>query len=82
MGHPEARGNGQKGVSSPVLSLSKERPQGLWRAERTAVREHDKGPTCLREAATAKAGNAAGTLFQHFLTRIQTQLDLRSTVEI
>ncbi len=20
------------------------RPQGLWRAERTAVREHDKGP--------------------------------------
>ncbi len=29
------------------------------------VREHDKGPTCLREAATAKAGNAAAALFQH-----------------
>ncbi len=27
MGHPEARGNGQKGVSSPVLSLSKERSE-------------------------------------------------------
>ncbi|MEE9233435.1 MAG: hypothetical protein V3U07_08240 [Nitrospirales bacterium] len=24
------------------------------------VREHDNGPTCLREAAPAKAGNAAG----------------------
>ena len=39
------------------------------------VREHDKEPTCLREAASAKAGNAAGlsavalaktdALFQH-----------------
>jgi len=28
------------------------------------VREDDKGPTCLREAAPAKAGNAAGGLFQ------------------
>ena len=29
------------------------------------VREHDKGPTCLRGAAPAEAGNAAGRLFQH-----------------
>ena len=39
------------------------------------VREYDKGPTCLREAAPAEAGNAAGlsavalakadALFQH-----------------
>jgi hypothetical protein len=27
------------------------------------VRGHDKAPTCLREAATAKAGNAAGGPF-------------------
>jgi len=27
------------------------------------VREHDKGPTCLREAASAEAGNAAGGPF-------------------
>ena len=36
------------------------RPQARWRAERTRVRAHDQGPTCLREAATAKAGNATG----------------------
>ncbi len=30
-----------------------------------AVREHDKGATCLREAASAEAGNAAGGHFQH-----------------
>jgi hypothetical protein len=29
------------------------------------VREHDHAATCLREAAPAKAGNAAGGLFQH-----------------
>ena len=32
------------------------------------VREHDKGATCLREAVSAKAGNAAGGLFQHSLS--------------
>jgi hypothetical protein len=36
----------------------------VWRAERTAIREHAKRPTCLRVAASAKAGNAAGELFQ------------------
>ena len=29
------------------------------------VREHDKIATCLRVAASAKAGNAAGGFFQH-----------------
>ncbi|MEE9232251.1 MAG: hypothetical protein V3U07_02240 [Nitrospirales bacterium] len=32
------------------------------------VREHDKGATCLREAASAKAGNPAGGLFQRSLS--------------
>ncbi|MGV7229060.1 MAG: hypothetical protein ACQ9IQ_10425, partial [Nitrospirales bacterium] len=31
------------------------------------VREHRKLATCLREAATAKAGNAAGGFFQQTL---------------
>ena len=43
------------------------------------VREHDNGPTYLREAALAKAGNAAGgpfgqtqgMLFQQSLNRIR-----------
>jgi hypothetical protein len=30
-----------------------------------SVRESDKTATCLREAAPAKAGNAAGGFFQH-----------------
>jgi hypothetical protein len=34
-----------------------------------SLREHDKGSTCLREAATAKAGNAADFIFQHPLER-------------
>jgi hypothetical protein len=29
------------------------------------VREHGKSATCLREAAPAKAGNAAAGFFQH-----------------
>ena len=36
----------ERGCSKPVLSCAEERPparpQELWRAERTAVREHDK----------------------------------------
>ncbi len=32
------------------------------------VREHDKEATCLRDAASAKAGTAAGGLFQHSLS--------------
>jgi len=36
--------NVQKDSSSPVPSLSRERPQALWRAEHTGVREHGKGP--------------------------------------
>jgi len=63
MGHPEARGNDPKGVSSPVLSLSKERSENA---------------AGLSAVALAKAG----TLFQHSLTQIQTQLDLRSIVGI
>jgi hypothetical protein len=31
------------------------------------VHEHNKIATCLREAASAKAGNAAGGFFQHSL---------------
>ncbi|MEE9232693.1 MAG: hypothetical protein V3U07_04500, partial [Nitrospirales bacterium] len=39
--------------------------EGERRDERQACeREADKDPTCLREAAPAKAGNAAGGLFQ------------------
>jgi hypothetical protein len=34
-----------------------------------SVREHDKTATCLRVAASAKAGNAAGGFFQHSLKR-------------
>jgi hypothetical protein len=30
-----------------------------------SVREHGKRATCLRVAASAKAGNAAGGFFQH-----------------
>ncbi len=32
-----------------------------------SVREHGKMATCLREAASAKAGNAAGGFFQYSL---------------
>ena len=37
------------------------------------VREHDKMATCLRVAASAKAGNAAGGFFQHSLGRIAAE---------
>jgi hypothetical protein len=38
------------------------------------IREHGKMATCLREAAPAKAGNAAGGFFQqnHYRNRCET----------
>ena len=39
-----------------------------------SVREHGKRATCLREAATAKAENAAGGFFQHSQNRNTTSL--------
>jgi len=48
-----ATGDVQKGALSPILSLSKERSQALWREERTGARQ--------------RAENAADALFQHSL---------------
>ncbi|MCH7615444.1 MAG: hypothetical protein IH978_06890 [Nitrospinae bacterium] len=53
-----ATGDVQKGALSKAAGALARGAYGL-------VREHDKGPTCLREAATAEAGNAADALFQH-----------------
>ena len=41
------------------------------------VREHDKMATCLREAASAKPGNAAGDFFQHSLSLIDRRIGIR-----
>ncbi len=57
-GWPIASENVQKGPSSKAAWLL---AHGAYRG----IREHAKRPTCLREAAPAKAGNAAGGLFQH-----------------
>ncbi len=49
-----------------VLSLGQGR-RGFGARSVYGTCEDDKGPTCLREAAPAKAGNAAGGLFQQAL---------------
>jgi hypothetical protein len=56
------------------------RPQPLGRGAYGGVREHNPGATCLRVAASAKAGNTAGGFFQHSQSGIksphQTQQNL------
>ncbi len=58
--HVEKQGSVQKGSSSKAAAVWASGANG-------GVREHDHAATCLREAAPAKAGNAAGSLFQHSL---------------
>ncbi len=45
---------------APRRALPQARPQGIWRAERTAVREHDKGP----RTPLGPFGKTQGMLFQ------------------
>ncbi len=53
---------GRRGFGARIVHGVRE---GERREERQACeREADKGPTCLREAAPSKAGNAAGGLFK------------------
>ena len=56
----------QQGRESPDVSR---RVLHLFDARSVhGVREHGKRATCLRVAASAKAGNAAGSFFQHSLS--------------
>jgi len=47
-----------------VVSVRPARLQPFFARSVLPVREHRKMATCLREAATAKAGNAAGGFFE------------------
>ena len=53
-----AGGNVKKSPSSKAAAI-------LTRGAYIEVHEHGKMATCLRVAASAKAGNAAGGIFQH-----------------
>ena len=49
-----------------VQKVSSSKAAAAWaRGTYTKVREHGKVATCLRVAASAKAGNAADGFFQH-----------------
>jgi hypothetical protein len=64
--HSKKFGSVQKGSSSPVLRPLEGKAAATWTGGAyEGVRERGQGATCLREAAPAKAGNAAGGLFQH-----------------
>ena len=52
---------------APKHAFPRARPQAVGARSIHRVCEHHNGPTCLREAAPAKAGNAAGGLFQQLL---------------
>jgi hypothetical protein len=57
-------GSVQKGSSSPEALEGK--AAATWTGVAyEGVREHGQVATCLREAAPAKAGNAAGGIYQH-----------------
>ncbi len=71
---PQGDFEGQRprvGSKKHALSLSEGSVQQghshfcVWSVQ--GVREHGKMATCLREAATAEAGNAAGGFFQQTL---------------
>jgi hypothetical protein len=46
------------------FSVSRRGPPLFYARSVCVIREHGKMATCLREAAPAKAGNAAGGFFQ------------------
>jgi hypothetical protein len=49
------------------FSVSRRGPPLFYARSVCVIREHGKMATCLREAAPAKAGNAAGGFFQQTL---------------
>ena len=78
MTHQRLRvGSKKHALSLPEGSVQQGRSRFYARSVRV-VREHGKMATCLREAAPAKAGNAAGGFFQQ--THKAATLDSRYTL--